>query len=241
MAIDFLSGVWALKGGVNLRLFFKSIRYSEDMDIDIKTLSVDSVKKRVIKILASPSFITNLRTFGIREIKIPDMTKAKQTSTTQRFKIHLLTYSGNDYFTKIEFSRRGFTGTPAVESIPASVLRPYGITPFIISHYPASIAAIQKISALLSRSSVQPRDIFDLYFLSSQVNLNEFSSPVINKKDFLKISELIISVDFTLFNDVVATYLSDEDRKIYASPIAWEEIKMKTISFIEELEKINER
>lgn len=26
---------YCLKGGVNLRLFFRSIRYSEDMDIDI--------------------------------------------------------------------------------------------------------------------------------------------------------------------------------------------------------------
>jgi len=241
MSMDFPTGVWALKGGVNLRLFFKSNRYSEDMDIDVKTISVDSLKKKVIKILISPSFINNLKTFGIREIKVPDMTKAKQTDTTQRFKIHLLTYAGGDYFTKIEFSRRGFTGNAVIESIPASVLRPYGITPFLISHYPGHIAVIQKISAILSRQSVQPRDIFDLYLLSSQVKLSEFKNLFFAKKDFLKVSENIMSVDFSLFRDLVVEYMSDEDRKIYGSPLAWDDIKLKTISFIEELEKINEQ
>ena len=32
---------YALKGGVNLRFFFKSFRYSEDMDIDVHTISVE--------------------------------------------------------------------------------------------------------------------------------------------------------------------------------------------------------
>lgn len=240
MAADFPLGVWSLKGGVNLRLFFKSNRYSEDIDIDVKTISVDSLKKKVIKILISPSFINNLKTFGIREIKIPDLTKAKQTDTTQRFKIHLLTSTGGDYFTKIEFSRRGFTGAPFVESIPASVLRQYGIMPFLVSHYPGYIAVIQKIFAILSRQSIQPRDIFDLYLLSSQVKLSEFKNLFFTKRDFLKVSENIMSVDFYLFRDLVVEYMSDEDRKIYGSPVAWDDIKLKTISFIEELEKINE-
>jgi predicted nucleotidyltransferase component of viral defense system len=240
MAADFPLGVWSLKGGVNLRLFFKSNRYSEDIDIDVKTISVDSLKKKVIKILISPSFINNLKTFGIREIKIPDLTKAKQTDTTQRFKIYLLTSTGGDYFTKIEFSRRGFTGAPFVESIPASVLRQYGIMPFLVSHYPGYIAVIQKISAILSRQSIQPRDIFDLYLLSSQVKLSEFKNLFFTKRDFLKVSENIMSVDFYLFRDLVVEYMSDEDRKIYGSPVAWDDIKLKTISFIEELEKINE-
>jgi predicted nucleotidyltransferase component of viral defense system len=30
--------LFALKGGCNLRFFFKSVRYSEDMDLDIRTM-----------------------------------------------------------------------------------------------------------------------------------------------------------------------------------------------------------
>lgn len=39
---------YALKGGVNLRFFFRSIRYSEDMDLDIQKLGVERVKKTVM-------------------------------------------------------------------------------------------------------------------------------------------------------------------------------------------------
>ena len=32
-------GLYAIKGGCNLRFFFKSIRYSEDMDLDVRTVA----------------------------------------------------------------------------------------------------------------------------------------------------------------------------------------------------------
>ena len=45
------AGRYVLKGGVNLRLFFKSIRYSADMDIDIKRAGLEKIKKTVMEIL----------------------------------------------------------------------------------------------------------------------------------------------------------------------------------------------
>src|SRR3989344_4542740 len=101
---------YCLKGGVNLRLFFKSIRYSEDMDIDIVGARVDRVKKTVMEILSVRGFSDSLKSFGIEKVVPPDIAKAKQTGTTQRFKIHLLTSAGEDLFAKIEFSRRGMKG-----------------------------------------------------------------------------------------------------------------------------------
>ena len=92
---------YVLKGGVNLRLFFKSIRYSEDMDIDIAGARVEKVQKTVMEILAVRGFTDSLKSFGIERIVAPDLTKAKQTETTQRFKIRLLTAGGEDLFTKV--------------------------------------------------------------------------------------------------------------------------------------------
>ena len=80
---------YALKGGVNLRLFFGSIRYSEDLDIDVMHVAVATLKKNVMQILENQSFLYALKAFGIGAIQPPDLTKAKQTETTQRFKIHL--------------------------------------------------------------------------------------------------------------------------------------------------------
>ncbi|MCK5160066.1 MAG: nucleotidyl transferase AbiEii/AbiGii toxin family protein, partial [Candidatus Aureabacteria bacterium] len=95
------SEFYALKGGTNLRFFFKSFRYSEDMDLDVNTIPVEKLKDIVMEILNARSFIDNLRTLNIVQIIPPNIAKAKQTQTTQRFKIHLITCSGEDLFTKV--------------------------------------------------------------------------------------------------------------------------------------------
>jgi hypothetical protein len=239
LAQDMPLGLWALKGGVNLRLFFKSVRYSEDMDLDVSGLPVESVKKRVTRILASPSFRENLKTYGIDEIRPPDMEKAKQTSTTQRFKVHIVTSTGEDYFTKVEFSRRGFQGEPVAESVPAARLRPYGMAPLVVPHYPAATAAAQKINAVLSRSVMQARDIFDLYLLSTQVRPGQARIELPGKTELDKAKANILAPDFEMFRDAVAAYLAPEDRNAYTAPGVWDEIKLKAAEFVAELEQAN--
>jgi hypothetical protein len=241
LAADMPTGFWALKGGVNLRLFFKSIRYSEDMDIDVVELPVASIIKRVMRILRSPSFRENLKTYGITGIRPPEMTSAKQTATTQRFKVHLTTSAGDDYFTKVEFSRRGFQGEPVAEPVPPAVLRPYAMASLVAPHYPAAAAAAQKISAVLSRSVLQARDIFDLYLLSSQVRPGGVRLSLPGKTELAKVRENILEPGFELFRDVVAAYLAPEDRKVYSAPGVWDEIKLKAADFVEELGDANEQ
>ena len=51
--------------------------------------------------------------------------------------------------------------------------------------------------------------------------------------------ENILAPDFEMFRDAVAAYLSPEDRKIYAVPAVWDEIKLKAAEFAAELEKNN--
>jgi len=138
---------YVLKGGVNLRFFFKNIRYSEDMDLDIRSIEVEKLKEIVMNILNSSLFQNNLRVFGIEKVISPDIIKAKQTQTTQRFKIHLITTRGEDLFTKIEFSRRGFKGEISIEPVPEYILREYKITPVIVPHYDIYSMVIQKIEA----------------------------------------------------------------------------------------------
>lgn len=46
---------YVLKGGINLRFFFKSPRFSEDMDIDVLKGSVSTLKKNGYKILEATS------------------------------------------------------------------------------------------------------------------------------------------------------------------------------------------
>ena len=227
---------YCLKDGVNLRLFLRSIRYSEDMDIDIIGVRVEKIKKTVMEILSVRGFSDSLRSFGIEKVVPPDITKAKQTETAQRFKIHLLTSGGEDLFTKIEFSRRGMKGVAVVEPVLAQVLRLYKMAPLLVPHYEAGSAVMQKIQALAQRSVLQARDIFDLFLLlSSQYDGTAAWGGQVSKAVLKTAHDNIFLVGFSQFRDTVVAYLEAEDQKSYSSSAVWDEIKLKTALFIEEL------
>lgn len=224
---------YALKGGVNLRFFFNSIRYSEDMDLDIAKIDVQSLKEFVMKTLQSVSFNDTLKPFGIERIVPPDISKAKQTETTQRFKMHLIAFSGEDLFTKIEFSRRGFKGNAIVEPVLDNILRPYKMPPFLVSHYDINSTIRQKIEALAGRSIIQTRDVFDLYMLSSQYKSAEID--IIDKSSLTRAHDNIFEISFEQFRDSVLSYLNPEDRISYETADSWDAVKLKTANFIAEL------
>ena len=223
---------YAVKGGVNLRFFFNSIRYSEDMDIDLKGVAVNVVKDTVMDILKNANFRNNLKSYGVEELTLPDMSKAKQTETTQRFKVHLITPSGEDLFTKVEFSRRGFKGDVIVEEASNNVLYPYKMIPLSVSHYSMRSAITQKIEALAARPVTQARDIFDLYFLSSQYQPATNKGVAASHSKITRADENLFEVSFNEFKDTVVSYLDLEAQALYASPARWDEIKLKVDSFL---------
>ncbi|MFH1996294.1 MAG: nucleotidyl transferase AbiEii/AbiGii toxin family protein [Candidatus Omnitrophota bacterium] len=231
------SGSYAVKGGVNLRFFFKSFRYSEDMDLDARGIHKDLLLDAVMRVLEAPSFQNTLKPFGIERIIPPAIAKAKQTETTQRFKAHLITFSGEDLFTKIEFSRRGFKGEITVEPVLDDVTRMYKMPPLLIPHYTISAAVGQKIDALSTRAVAQARDIFDLYILSSQYR--KTGSLKITSSRLKEALEKVFGITFNNFQDTVLSYLSAEDRSVYNNPDAWDEIRLKTARFLEELSVTN--
>ncbi len=59
------------KGRRQYAVFFGSVRFSEDMDLDVASPDVDRLKGLVGGILSSPAFTDQLRPFGIREIRPP--------------------------------------------------------------------------------------------------------------------------------------------------------------------------
>ena len=78
--------LYALKGGVNLRFYFSSPRYSEDMDLDVYGGSVATLKKNGYKVLNDPGLGRTLASYGIEKLLVNDPMKAKHTETTQRFR-----------------------------------------------------------------------------------------------------------------------------------------------------------
>jgi len=231
---------YVLKGGSNLRFFFKSFRYSQDMDLDVQGIEVHILKDAVIKILEHRSFQDTLRPFGVERVVPPEIIKAKQTGTTQRFKVHLVTFAGEDLFTKIEFSHRGFKGKMVIEAVSEPILRAYKSPPLLVPHYEAHSTAMQKIGALADRPMLQARDVFDLYILSSQCE--PFIIPAktqISKAKIDKAYENLFEVSFEQYRDTVVSYLSPEDQALYNSSSSWDEIKLKVANFIDGLRRQN--
>ena len=95
--------LFAIKGGCNLRFFCRSIRYSQDIDFDIRIMATGTLAGNVDTVLASPTFKQSL---GVKQIGVEHVTSAKQTDTTQRWKVGIRLAGGPVIPTKIEFSRR---------------------------------------------------------------------------------------------------------------------------------------
>jgi len=203
------------------------------MDLDASGIKKEALLDAVMHILGSSSFGNTLKPFGVERVVPPNITKAKQTETTQRFKVHLITYAGEDLFTKIEFSRRGFKGESKVESVSDGILRKYKLLPLLAPHYDIRSSILQKVGALGGRTVAQARDIFDLYILSSQCQSIKAKEGGISRSILKSAHERIFEIDFERFRDTVISYLSADDQETYSHPGAWDEVKLKAANFVE--------
>jgi predicted nucleotidyltransferase component of viral defense system len=225
---------FALKGGTNLRFFFGSIRYSEDMGLDVTGIAVHVLQEKVMKVFESSGLVDSLRSFGIDGLRLPDLARAKQTETVQRFKIGLLTPAGGDLATKIEFSRRGLDKGIRSEPVSSDVLAAYRMSPIVIPHYVALSAALQKVHALFSRAQPQPRDVFDLYQLSSQPEVLEADlGQGLVPEELQRTRDTIYSLRYSQYRDAVVSFLGPEDQMAYDSREVWDEIRLRVHEMIE--------
>ncbi|MFN3235199.1 MAG: nucleotidyl transferase AbiEii/AbiGii toxin family protein [Gammaproteobacteria bacterium] len=226
MQID--ANLYAIKGGCNLRFFFGSVRYSEDLDLDVCTIAQETLENKVTKLLASPSLLRLLQGYGVSELEV---TAPKQTPTTQRWKIQLHTEQGEmPYHTKIEFSRRNKKIQTELASIDRILCQSYRLPPMRLSHYGLSEAIMQKVLALAHRSLTQARDIFDLYFLLHRGKTNSLFS--LKKEDLAKAEEALLSINFADYKSQVVTFLEPEEQAVYDSKDYWSLISNEVFQYI---------
>jgi predicted nucleotidyltransferase component of viral defense system len=221
---------YVLKGGCNLRFFFGSPRYSEDMDIDIANMAVYSLQQTVSHILKSSSFALALQS---QRIAIEHVTEHKQSETTQRWKFGLQRHGFEQVIpTKVEFSRRGMQVGAALGSVNPSLVQRYGLAPVMAPHYPAETALLQKISALASRSVTQARDIFDLYLLLSKERFKKIE-PDLERHVLDAARNNALALSFDDFKGQVIAYLQPDDQSGYDSPAAWDAMQLSVLEMLE--------
>lgn len=215
---------YALKGGCNLRFFMRSIRYSEDMDIDVSSgFPKDKLEDLVNRILSSKSFLDVL---ALRKIRIEESSAPKQTDTTQRWKFGLgLAGSSVLLRTKLEFSWRGMSDETSFDPVDPLLIRTYELTPMLTSHYTPQSALNQKIVALATRREIQARDAFDIgLLLDSGVEYGPVAENIRKQAQ-----ENALSVSFNMFKAQVISYLHPDSQKQYDSSNVWDSLVLRVV------------
>lgn len=226
--------LFALKGGCNLRFFLKSIRYSEDLDLDIHTMAVGTLRNNVRRLFEAQSFVQSLRAQGI---EIARTSLPKQTETTQRWKLILrVTESAAEVPTKIEFSRRGLEGEKAVEPVDPGVIRAYRLYPVIVQHYCVHTAFAQKISALALREQVQSRDVFDLKQLLDAGGAEQ-PLPATTAVNLPLAIGHALAIDYDAFAGQVLAFLEPEYQEHYRNRKVWAELRGQVVDGLEALRR----
>lgn len=220
----FAGRMFALKGGICLRFFYNSVRFSEDIDFDIsKKIPIDTLSKNINNILKSQVIISNLLPYGITDIHFREV---KRTETTQRWKVKLIMTDKTELSTKIELSKRK-KEFPWISGIPSrELLLVYQITPFVSQYYNAIELAMQKIYALASDTRTVVRDLFDLHhlFFSCNVNVDEVKKEIkkyvlrdcIDKISIFRISD---------FQSEIIPFLPLDIAKYYSDKLHQDEMK----------------
>ena len=211
---------FVLKGGANLRYFFSSVRYSEDVDIDLHGKQPMNLEQKVDGILDSPGISALLR---VKDVSIAEFSKPKQTTTTRRWKIAIAAPGHSDLIrTKIEFSGRNGDDRFLLEQIPREIVAPYALRPPSVQHYSAEAATEQKVKALADRSETQARDVFDLDLLLRQVQLSPGS---VDSEILTRATELALLLPYAAYRDQVLPFLEPDTVELYGSSQAWEDMQ----------------
>ena len=224
---------WVVKGGVNLRAWFGSRRYSEDLDPDALGSAPHVLREKFDKILLGRPLEDLLTSQGLELVRL---SKPKQTDTTQRWKLELKAAGVSvPLHTKVEFSRRGTRDEAyALEPARSDIVRLYGISAPTVNHYTARSAVRQKIHALASRSETQARDIWDLDHLlrSTHADPRPLSRDV--REALPGALERAMSLGYDVFKAQVVPYLSDDDQATYGTRNAWDRMREVVVERLDE-------
>lgn len=215
---------YILKGGTNLRYFFDSPRYSQDMDLDAVGIQRWKLTEKIDEVLESKALI---QTILIQGISITEITKPKQTETTQRWKVALAAVGRREpYRTKVEFSRRGSQGVSRLDQVPGRIIEKYAMRPPTVRHYLAEAMVRQKVEALAERRETQARDVFDLDLLfrhsSKAINHRHLSAASVNQA-----IERVAELPFGVFRTQVVEFLDPDIAELYDNRRAWDEIRQR--------------
>jgi hypothetical protein len=223
-------GHYVVKGGCNLRFWLGSVRYSEDIDLDVSVTAPATLRRKMDKLLGGAPLGVALRAAGA---SIDSVSAPKQTETTQRWKVALrVDGSSAPLPTKIELSRRSTrpgSESVAVEAVDAALCRRHRVAAPIAAHYRALPAADQKVRALAGRAEPQARDVFDLHVLLPRLGAEGLAPARVPAALLETAAERALDLSYADFAGQVVAYLDPDHVETYRSRQAWETIQTSVV------------
>jgi len=226
-----------VKGGVNLRLFFGSPRYSEDMDLDGSTDGSAEIRSRITRLFDDRTFTRRLQAVGIGGLD-PGQGPNKDTETTFRFKFGVMGGGGVRYPTKVEVSFREHHSADDVlaETPPQAILEGYELESFEVRHYALNAAVRQKIEALAGRREAQARDVFDLCVLVPATPdrvLLEFLAENLPVDHLEAAHDRALGIGHDEYRGQVVEFLEESELARQGTEDAWAEMRLRAAALIE--------
>lgn len=220
----------ALRGGCNLRFFYGSVRCSEDLDLDVQRVPVRTLKGRVEGLLQGPALLNALRSRGI---SVHSVSAPKQTETTQRWKVSLqVPGAAVPVPTKVEFSRRGDIRGAKIEAIDPGFAREHQQHLVLLPHYTVEAAVVQKVRALVGRTQVQARDVFDLSVLLARVeDPGAVLAPL--GRELEQAVDRAMAISWDEYAGQVVAYLSSAQAHGLDSREAWDALQLQVVGTLQ--------
>ena len=214
---------YVVKGGANLRYFYRSHRYSEDIDFDALLGEGWKLTEQVDSCLAAAALTSQLRRY---EITIENINNSKQTTTTRKWKL-LLGAPGHAKLipTKIEFSKRNGDTRFDTKTVDEHVTDAYGLVRPSLRRYDTAPAIEQKIVALARRNESQARDVFDLDWLFRNYNKAGVELGVLDPDDIERALNSCASLTYDNYLGQVVPFLELDIVEIYGSEEAWNQMQ----------------
>jgi predicted nucleotidyltransferase component of viral defense system len=236
--------LFRLKGGVNLRLYFGSLRYSEDIDLDADRGARPILRREIGRLLHDAAFLRQLATLGIRGVD-GRTAPNKDTETTLRYKARVVSPGGVPLPTKVDVSFRQEESAEegTLEAADERVTSQYlssADRPLQVMHYTVMPAVRQKIAALALRAEVQARDVFDLAMLAEK-RTDTLDLPFLRRRlsdDTLREAHRrALSLPYDVYRSTVVEFLDPSERATLGSDRSWDEQRLFAARLIEGIQR----
>lgn len=227
---------WALKGGGNLRFFYGSERFSEDIDLDTFDIEPWAFQERVDQTLASDLL---KRTLGILGSHVDYVNPKERSETKSKWVLGLRHPTEIEpVYTQIEVSHREY---PYRDFVKVEPVTPAAGTPYAAAlrrptfgHYLPRAAIAQKIDALWGRDVRQPRDVFDLDLLF-RIAPDAVSRGDVDEPGLRAAITRLFEIGYDEYRAKVLSFIEPDALPLYEPIEVWEGMQMTVTERLEGL------